>query len=454
MIERVKQFIQYQNLIPKNVSRLFVAVSGGIDSCVLLDILNKLKSDLKIDIAILHFNHQVRGRFSLEDEYFVKNLAKSYNLPITVGRIGKMREKISETFLRQQRLDYFSKILEKNPGAIIATGHNLNDNVETFIMRLARGSRTRGLLGIRPSRDRFIRPLLAESRRNIQIYAQQKGLSFRNDYTNEDITILRNKIRHKIIPYLETHLDADFSNSINRVMDDLYGYYQLFEEKLVQVIAASTKRTKNGITINRKRFVKLNRMLKRELLEYCISQVYPLNYKVSDRNLRIWDDFIANAQPGKRITFLENGSALAERNFILIGDLPKERKETFRLTFGNPVTIDGRVRISISKVSRKDVKFTNDEKIEFIDGDSAGSELTVRFWRKGDFFRPLGMSNRRKLSDFFTDLKLSTKIKKETPLICRGKDIIWIAGYRLDDRFKVSEMTKKVYKLQIHDVSQ
>jgi len=154
MIERVKQFIRYNNLIPPKKSHIYIAVSGGVDSCVLLDILNDLKSELDIDLSVLHFNHQVRGRFSLEDEYFVQKLAKSYGIPIQVGRMGKVRESSSETFLRERRLHFFTGILDKHPGSLLATGHNLNDNVETFIMRLVRGSRTRGLLGIRPSRDR------------------------------------------------------------------------------------------------------------------------------------------------------------------------------------------------------------------------------------------------------------------------------------------------------------
>jgi tRNA(Ile)-lysidine synthase len=188
--------------------------------------------------------------------------------------------------------------------------------------------------------------------------------------------------------------------------------------------------------------------LRRGLLEYCISQVYPLNYTISDRSLQIWNTFFADAQPGKVFEFLSDKSALAERNFIFIGELPTERKDSYQLSPGNPVIIDKKWSIELTQISRRAVQFSDDKYIEYIDGELSGDRLLVRFWKKGDFFRPIGLRHRRKLSDFFIDLKLSIRMKNETPLVCKDREIIWIAGQRLDDRYKITKDTKKVYRLQ------
>jgi tRNA(Ile)-lysidine synthase len=450
MIEKVKQFIHTHHLINDQTKHVFVAVSGGVDSTVLLHILHHLASELNFRLHILHFNHRTRGKESDKDEGFVEKLASDYNCDIKIGSLSSSVIKMTETALREERYKFFSKILSRFKNAVIATGHNRDDNIETFLMRLAKGSRLNGLLAIKPKRNGFIRPFLAISRKEIELYAHSQQIQYRTDRSNRDISIPRNAIRHNIIPYLKNNLNDQFDENIDKVIKDLFLYHQIYEEKLKEAIISSTKKLKSGISLNRKRYQYFNNAIRRGLIEYCISNNYPLNYRVSDKNFLIWDNYITNSQAGKRQSYLENGSAIAERNLIIFGQQPEDREEMYHLTVGQTITVDDKYRISMNKISSDHVSFKNDRNTEFIDGNKSGKQLIVRYWQKGDRFRPLGMKNHRKLSDFFIDLKLSINNKREIPLVCKKDQIIWIAGYRLDDQYKVTDKTKVFYKLQLN----
>ena len=448
MFERIKQFILSDHLIPSGCDTVLAAVSGGIDSCVLLDIFNRLKAEFKFNLLVIHFNHQVRGKVSWADEEFVRNLAKSYGLRSIVGRTRGVPIQKSETRLRQYRFNFFQRVLAHHPGAVLVTGHNLNDQIETFIMRLAKGSHLPGLLGIRPRSGRLIHPLIRESRSCIEHYARQRKLIYREDQTNYDTMILRNKIRHRILPYLQKNLGKDIDKAIVRTLAGLNGYYEIYEQKLKEVIADCTKKVKGVLVLDRKNYFLYSPPLRRGLLEYCISKVYPLNYNISDYSLPQWDKFISSAQSGKKLSFLKQDIALAERKYIRFGEIAQEDQRKYILQPGKELKLNNKSSIHLKRVSSAEVKFTGNRKLEFIDGEKGKGKFQVRFWQRGDRFHPLGMQQKKKLSDFFIDLKISPAAKKQIPLVCRENEIIWIAGYRLDDRYKVTKKTKKFYKLE------
>jgi tRNA(Ile)-lysidine synthase len=382
----------------------------------------------------------------------VEKLAEKYKIDIKIGTLPHSINKMTETALREERYKFFGKILSRYNNAVIATGHNRDDNIETFIMRLVKGSRLNGLLAIKPRRNKFIRPLLTVSRTEIEKYAFENNLAYRIDKSNMDTTIVRNAVRHQVIPYLKEQLNENLEDNLIRIIEDLSLYHSIYEDKLKEAIISSVKKSKSEISLNRKRYQYFNRAIKRGLIEYCISSIYPLNYRVSDKNFCVWDKFIANAQTGKKHSFFDNGAALAERNQIIFGQIPEIREEIYPLSVDKPVLVDDKYRISMNKLGADDVSFDSDRNTEIIDGEKSGNRLVVRYWKKGDYFKPLGMENRRKLSDFFIDLKLSTASKRAIPIVCNQDKIIWIAGFRLDDRFKVTENTKTFYKLEMKKI--
>ncbi len=453
MIEKVKQFILENHLITSQTNHVFAAVSAGVDSSVMLHILYNLASEWGYQLHIVHYNHRTRGKDSDADERFVEALAEDYKIDIKIGALPSSINKMTETALREERYKFFGRILSRYKNAIIATGHNRDDNIETFIMRLAKGSGLYGLLAIKPQRTGFIRPLLTVSRKEIERYASENNLKFRVDKSNQDLSIPRNAIRHTIIPYLKKQLNEHLEDNLVKVIEDLSLYHCIYKDKLKEAIISSIKRSKTGISLNRKRYQYFNKAIRRGLIEYCISNIYQLNYKVSDKNFHIWDKFITEAQTGKRHSFLDNGTAIAERNLIVLGTIPEFSEEIYHLSVGKSITVDDKYTISLNKVRADHVSFDNDRNTEFIDGEKSGKRLVIRYWKKGDRFKPLGMKNRRKLSDFFVDLKLSTASKRENPIVCDQDQIIWIAGLRLDDRYKVTENTKVFYKLELKKIT-
>ena len=453
MIEKVKKFILTNQLFSSQTKHVFAAVSGGVDSVVMLHLLHHLASEWGYQLHIIHYNHRTRGKDSDADEKFVERLAEKYKIDIKIGTLPLSINKMTETALREERYKFFVKILSRYKNTIIATGHNRDDNIETFIMRLAKGSRLNGLLAIKPRRNEFVRPLLTVSRLEIESYASEYGLTYRIDKSNQDISILRNAIRHKIIPFLKEHLNDNLDENIVKVIEDLSLYHCIYEEKLKEAVVSSVKRLKANISLNRKRYLHFNKAIRRGLIECCISSLYPLNYKVSDKNFYIWDDFIENAQAGKKRSFFDNGMAIAERNLIVFGHLPEISEEIYHLSVNESIRVDDRFTISLNKIRFEDVTFENDRNTEIVDGEKCGREIVVRFWKKGDHFNPLGMKNRRKLSDFFIDLKLSTASKRAIPIVCNHDQIIWVAGLRLDDRFKVTENTKVFFKFKLEKIS-
>jgi tRNA(Ile)-lysidine synthase len=449
MIEKVKNFILANQLITKDTPHVFAAVSGGIDSCVLFHILKQLEEEIGYRLIVVHFNHHTRGKFSDDDQQFVEDLAGTYGNEIKIGEISTSLTKMTETTLREERYRFFNKILSQQPRAVIATGHNRDDNIETFIMRLAKGSRLRGLLGIRPRRNGFIRPLLPFSRKQIEDYSRENKLDFREDISNRDQSIIRNRLRHTVIPSLKNQLEDRLEDNLIKVIHDLSLHYQLFEDRLQEAIIASVKKSKAGISLNRKRYQNFNEAVRRGLIEYCISKLYPLNYRISDRNFIIWDTFIRDGKPGKKRSFLHEGISIADRKQILFGELARKRDDIYPLSLGKSLSINENISILYNEVKAEEVSFSNNRNIELIDGEQSGKRLNVRFWQTGDRFKPLGMKHQRKLSDFFIDLKLNTARKKEIPIVCNRKQIIWIAGFRLSEDFKVTPKTKVFYKLEL-----
>jgi tRNA(Ile)-lysidine synthase len=452
MIDKVKQFIIKHNLIPSSVSEVIAAVSGGIDSCVLLDILFRLQSNFKYKLKIVHFNHKVRAKASDDDEQFVLALAKKYGIDIEHAQFASTSCKISENHLRKARYQYYNEVLSAHPDAVIAMGHHRDDVIETFIMRLFKGSRLKGLRSILPKRDRFIRPMLSIARKEIKQYANENKIEYREDVTNFNLNIQRNLIRNRILPFLESELNDRIRNNIVKVLEDFTYHFQIYDDQLKKGINQSVIKSKEKIYLKKKIYKRLNPVIKRGLIEYCISLLYPLNYGISDLNFKLWDEFIEKAPTGKILMFKNNHRALAEREFIVFGFHPEMKERKYKLHPGDSVMIDDKYEISMQVVKRDDVRYDSNRYAEFINGNKSGKNLIVRFWRKGDKFIPLGMSHYRKLSDFFIDLKLNRSQKMGIPIVCKGDEIIWIVGYRLDERFKLSENTEIIYKLEAREI--
>lgn len=263
LIKTIQNTVFQNNLFEKN-SKLVVGVSGGPDSTCLLDILIKLQKKYSLDLIIVHVNYGLRGKDSQEDEKFVKNLGEKYDLKIAVLK-PKIKVKSNlEDNLRNIRYDFFEKIRKQNAFDYIAVAHNLNDQVETFLIRLLRGSGLAGLSGMKYRNGKIIRPLLGTTRKEILEYLKKNKINYRTDKTNDEDLFLRNKIRNKLIPYLEEEYNPNISETLFNAAESIGKDYDF--------IAASVDKYKNQRTFSVSEIKKLHPALQKAMIRQTISE--------------------------------------------------------------------------------------------------------------------------------------------------------------------------------------
>lgn len=447
MIEKIVSLIQANNLILPN-DNVITAVSGGVDSMVMLFYLDSLKNELNFQLSVIHVNHGIRQGDSDEDEKLVRDWCEEHALEFHVKKLHGYNLDSSEETLREARYAAFDEILHKYPGAKIAMAHTLDDQLETFFMRLAKGSKLRGLCGIPAKRDAFIRPMLSLNKQELYHFANEQKIPFREDYTNQDTKKLRNLIRHQLIPRLIEIFGESFYEGFHRSQRDLIDVNSVFEDLIQNKLDKYVIEKEHGFEIQLKSYEKLSVPERRQLLNGCISKFYPLNFQIRSTYFEQFEDFIKNASTGKQFQFENNLICVKNRSTVFFTDKLKESSTQLELYPGQVVYI-GRNKISLKMVEDEDRTIDKSQNCELICGDTIKMPLKIRFWQKGDYFYPLGMNRKQKVSDFFINQKINRMEKGKIPFVLNQSDIVWIAGMRLDDRYKITKASKIVYKLQI-----
>ncbi len=442
MIDRLKQYIRDNDLI-KDSDRILVAFSGGPDSVALAFLLNKLG----YDIALAHFNFKLRGKDSDEDESFARHFAKELGVEIFVNSENTVeyarQNKLSvETAARQLRYTWFSDLSRGKGFSKIATAHNADDNVETILFNISRGTGLRGLAGIPVKNGNIIRPLLFAYKHEILDFCKENNLGFRIDKTNFETEFTRNRIRHLIIPKFE-EINPRFKNNVNRMAVNVRQALDFLQDS-INAQLQSLMHTKGELLMIDKQRLLANRHYAFLLYEI----LSPLGFSADDiRNVAE----NLTSQPGKQ--FLSRDYHLViDRDFLIIEPLREKKpvevrvdKETEELSFPG-------FRLRFSEKKADEVKLPAGENVFVFDMDKIHFPLTIRSWRFGDWFIPLGMKGKKKLSDFFVDQKIS-RVEKDSILVMQdatGK-IMWVVGYRIDDRFKITGKTTKVFQIEIID---
>jgi tRNA(Ile)-lysidine synthase len=406
-----KQFSSQFSKLVNPSDRILVAVSGGLDSVVLLNLLKKHGMN---DLAIVHCNFQLRGKDSDDDEKFVKILAKIYNLPIFCKRFDtfseqkKSKESI-QMVARNLRYAYFSDLLKKENYDYVAVAHHADDQIETFFINLLRSSGIKGLRGMLPKREHIIRPLLKFSRQDLEQYAKKNNLEHREDTSNSDDYYLRNNIRHHLIPCLET-VDKSAKSSILQTMENL----QNLEVQSLQDLEALQN---CGFSATQIRNIQ-------KTGEQSGKQFLSKTHRAVTHDGKIIVESLLNAN----CTGVLHTPSLA----VSEGRMQYARTET----------------IAINIIDIENFELNTNPNIAQLDFDKLKFPLTLRRWKSGDFFVPFGQKGKQKLSDFFINQKLSRFEKERVWLLWSGDDIVWIIGHRIDNRYKISSKTKRVLVIE------
>ena len=439
MLKRFLHFISSHKLIDSG-DRLLLAVSAGIDSVVMCELFNQ--SGIRFDIA--HCNFSLRGEESDGDELFVRNLADRLKVNVHVKKFETQeyadKEGISiQMAARDLRYLWFKQLATDHGYDKIAVAHNLNDQAETFFINLLRGTGIAGLRAMKPFHDGIIRPLLIFPRDEIINFANENECSYREDSSNASDKYLRNRIRHHLLPLLkelQPELYPVFSENLERIADTEKVYLNEIERQRQQHVVESGKR----YLINIERLLLLN-PLQTYLYEFLKS--FGFNETAVSQLISILNDI-----PGK--VFLSATHRLVkDRDDLIIEPLAESNNENEKVVIQeNTQNIDAPFKIEFTTLDRQQLtKFDPSSSIAWIDKSKISFPLSLRRMKTGDRFRPLGMKGFRKLSDFLTDLKIPLPDKQNTWVITTGVDIVWVVGYRVDDRYKVTSSTKEIFKI-------
>jgi tRNA(Ile)-lysidine synthase len=448
--QKVLKFIDSNSLIYKG-DKILVALSGGPDSVFLLYLLNQYRNKLNITLAAFHMNHMLRGKDASLDQEFCKQLCLSLNIPFwsvkkNVSRYAGEQKISVEEAGRVLRYVELSKLLKKIKFNLIATAHHSNDNAETVLLNLIKGTGIKGISGIPVKRDNIIRPILVLSKDEILKYLEQKKISFRTDNSNFDIDLERNFIRNKLLPLIRSKLNPSVETAI---FNSSQNFKSLYSYLLNSTIEICKDINISGSILNIP-LVKLSQ-LNDDLLTFSLKELVDRNFS---ENLTFKDisslKSLISKQTGRSVNLSSGLTAYKERDDLII----KENKNSFvyakkdiKLNIGEEKRLDN-LFISVKPVDSASVSPGISKSREFISADNlADDKFVIRNWKDGDKFFPLGMKGTKNISDFLNELKIESHKKKNQLVLLNGNKIVWVIGYRLDDRFKITKNTKKYLEL-------
>ncbi|WP_108868466.1 tRNA lysidine(34) synthetase TilS [Aquimarina aquimarini] len=418
-------------------SKLLITCSGGLDSVVL----TKLCHLLKLQFSLAHCNFGLRGEESDADEQFVIHLANEFKSPVYRTRFDteKYAQKHQQSIqmaARELRYSWFKELAKTHQYDYIFTAHHADDNLETFLINLSRGTGIEGLMGIPEVNDTFIRPLLPFTRDALLEFAKKNKLQWREDSSNKSTKYLRNKLRIDVIPDLKS-ITPQFLQNFNTTLSYLKQSNEFIKSQ-TSYLKKELFETVDNETIQ----VSINRLNTYE------NPKASLYFLLKEYNFTAWNDIehILTAQSGKQI-FSGTHRLVKNREYLLISPVTEGITDrTYNIREDERMLM-----IPSGTLKFKEVEgiLDIDLKTIYVDKEKLKYPLNVRKWKEGDYFYPLGMRGKKKLSKFFKDEKLSLLAKERIWLLCSGDDIVWIINYRADNRFKIIPQTKQVLKITI-----
>lgn len=437
MLEQFKNYIVTQKLFQKKDS-VILTVSGGVDSIVMAD----LFYNAGFNFAIAHCNFQLREDESNADEFFVKKVSEKYKVPFFINRFNTTEyaanNKISiQMAARELRYNWFDKLLKEHNYNYIATAHHQNDQIETFFINLLRGTGIAGLHGILPKQGNIIRPLLFATRDLIEKYAKDNNIIFREDSSNSSLKYQRNYIRHNILPHFK-NISPDFEKIMFENIDKIYQAEQVMNQYIEIKKNELIQTEKNGIFIN---INKLKELYPLKIFMYHILNQYGFNNETIDNIIPILDTASGS---GKQF-FSSTHRLVKDREQLIITEVSQNNDNIDELlVYEDTTKIETPIKLDIRITKENEIlKINTDKNWAYLDFDKLKFPLILRKWKKGDFFIPFGMKGKKKVSDFFVDQKLSLIEKEQTWLLCSGEDIVWVVGYRIDDRYKLTNKSRR-----------
>lgn len=458
MLHEFQTYINRCNLIVEG-DRLVLALSGGIDSMVLADLLLKTK----VDFVVAHCNFHLRGEESDGDEQFVREFAERNALRLFVKHFeteafAKQQGISIEMAARDLRYAWFEQLRQQLGYDKIAVAHHADDQAETFFINLLRGAGLRGLKGMQPQNGVIIRPMLWASRGQIHQYAVENQITWREDYTNAETIYLRNKIRNQLLPVFdELHPEArqGLYKSLEHLASENEIYRDLLKEKLSQMVeeqdGVSVIARRNDEAIQKKKSYRVSldcfaalAMTQREQLLFEWLRQYGFNTDQCHFIFEAMETGIGNKY------YSPTHQLVIGRNELQLSEIKSVKDEEIQIERGEEEILSP-IHLRFSQFARTaDFVIDKTPEVAQLDFDKIQFPLTLRHWKYGDRFHPLGMKGSKLLSDFFVDQKFTEWQKRNVFLLTSADGtILWVVGHRIDDRYKVTSETKSVLRCEM-----
>lgn len=440
-VDLLPRFLEYsrRNKLFTPNDRIIAGVSGGADSIAMLDLFIRIGQP----VIVAHCNFSLRGDESDQDERFTRLFAEERNIPFMSKQFQTSDEAAEkhisiEMAARQLRYDWFEEIRKETGCSLIAIAHHADDSVETLMINLARGTGLRGLAGIRPVNGRIIRPMLFTGRREISEYLETRQLAFREDSSNQDTSITRNRIRHHLLPELEK-INPGFRGMLLSEQAFFSEAQSLVERYVESLRKDLIRQDGNRVWITKK---PVEESGQKELLLFELLRDYGFKGRQLETILEAFD-----SEPGRTFSSVTHRLLVDRENLIIephSGMTPTD-------VFLDPADPDSCLQAGFELRILSEPHFhpPHDPRIAWLDLDLLVFPLISRSWQAGDHFYPLGMNQEKKVSDFFIDNKVNRFEKSRIRILTSNGEIVWVAGLRIDHRFRVTPKTVRVLEIRI-----
>jgi tRNA(Ile)-lysidine synthase len=438
MLQAFLSFILKKKLLPQNGPTL-LAVSGGVDSVVM----STLFYQAELSFAMAHCNFGLRGVASDQDESWVRALAKQYSVDFythsfDVPTYARLQGISTQMAARTLRYAWFRTLCVDHGFAKVATAHHVNDSLETVLMHLTKGTGIAGLHGIVPAQGRYIRPLLFAKKVEILQYARTRGLDWREDSSNRQDNYQRNLIRHQVIPWLQ---------KLNPNLETTFG---LTLERLTQVEAVFNERVESVC---------------QQICRYQDSNYYVAIHAIRDQPwapVVVWEllksfgfsftqinNLFARKHPSGTMVASTSHRLYIDRGHWIVTPYAASNSQCYTINFTTKDLAVPPHQLQCTHIPRAQYAIMANEEVAALDRSLLRFPLVVRKWQPGDVFYPLGMQQRKKLSDFLIDNKVPVPLKAQVWVVTSSNQIVWVIGHRIDDRFKVTASTQQVYEIRL-----
>ncbi len=435
--------------------RVIVAVSGGADSVCLLHCLLDLSSGYNLQLLVAHFNHNLRGAESDEDQHFVEELCQRLGVELRTGsarirEIAQKRKGSLEEICRQSRYEFLLSLMRDGGFTKIALGHNLDDQAETVLMNVIRGAGIDGLKGIDPVREFYIRPLLEITRAEIIGFLQERKIPFRSDSSNLDDSFRRNSIRNSLIPEIRDKYNPAVTAALGR----LAGIARMENSFLDKIAREALDRLQPGIKLEELR--RYDPAIRHRVLKTALEELSPVQGGISHEHITAAMDIINGDDPGASVSLPYRITVRREYEYVIIGRLEAAEKKgpDYQYVIDVPGVLSVKetgmeFRFALVEVSNVRLAGgTDGEWKAFMDYRNVVPPLVFRNMRPGDRIQPFGMAGHKKLQDVFTDRKVPRARRRAIPVLADAESVLWVPGVVRSERMRLARETSDVLSVE------